>query len=95
MADYLDHIDAAAVVRATDDLRAKHPELVEQAGGNVRLALYLTLVDRVLIRLVGITHRDLADFLWADAFENETKPKDAAMEALEADDLYGALALAR
>ncbi len=95
MADYLDHIDAEAVAKATDDLRANHPELVEQAGGNVRLALYLTQVDRVLVRLVGIRHRDLADFGWADAFANETKPKDAAMEALEADDLYGALALAQ
>lgn len=95
MADYLDRLDAEAVVRATDDLRAKHPELVDQAGGNVRLALYLTLVDRVLIRLVGISHRDLTDFAWADAFANETKPKDVAMEALEADDLYGALALAQ
>lgn len=95
MADYLDRCDPEAVVRATDDLRAKHPELVEQAGGNVRLALYLTLVDRVLIRLVGSTHRDLADFTWADAFANETKPRDAAIDALEADDVYGELALAR
>lgn len=95
MADYLDHIDAAVVVKATDELRANHPELIEQAGGNVRLALYLTQVDRVLIRLVGISHHDLADFCWADALASETKPKVAAMEALEADDMYGALALAQ
>lgn len=95
MADYFDYIDAEAVLWATDNLRSQHPELVEEAGGNVRLALYLVSVDRVLIRLAGISHRDLADFAWADAFANETKPKDAAMEALEADDLYGALALAQ
>ncbi len=55
----------------------------------------LVLVDRVLIRLVSIGHRDLTDFAWADAFANETKSEDAAMEALEADDLYGELVLAR
>jgi len=41
----------------------------------------LVLVDRVLIRLVSIGHRDLTDFAWADAFANETTSEDAAMEA--------------
>lgn len=87
MADFLDTLDAEAVLKATDDLRTHHPDLIEQAGGNVRLALYLKLVDRTLVRLVGVMHRDLADFSWADAFESGTRPRDAAMEALEADDV--------
>ena len=54
-----------------------------RAGGNIRLAIYLSLVDRVLVRLVGVNHRDLTDFLWLDNLDAGISRKDASLTALE------------
>lgn len=94
---WVDSQDEAAVeaaiahMRADDTVRSVYIE--GHAQGDARFALWLRLVDRVLSRRYGLTHADLADWTWRDAYLYAVSPRDAAMEALAADDL-GALMLA-
>lgn len=88
MADYLDQLDANRVQVAVERIQRSRPELIAQAGGNVRLALYLLLVDHELRRQYGVMHRDLADFAWADGFADGVSPADAASAALQSDGLF-------
>lgn len=53
--------------------------------------IYLAIVDHFMAKTVGVTHRDIADWDWAGAFESEVAPKEAITEALQADDVYGVL----
>lgn len=51
---------------------------------------WLQRVDKVLMLRHGVTHRDLADWHWRDAFDSQWHHADAATEALEANG-YGSL----
>lgn len=46
---------------------------------------WLKAVDRVLMARVGVGHRDLADWMWWDAWESGMSARDAALEAFEED----------
>lgn len=51
-------------------------------------AEWLLAVDELLEARTGLGHRDLVDWLWADAYEDGFAPKDAVdsfMEELEED----------
>lgn len=66
-----------------DRMIAQHPERVEQANGDVQLAVWLLDVDRHLSkRLGGFGHRDMPDRCWADEWEAGTTAKDAALDAI-------------
>lgn len=39
----------------------------------------------------GITHLDLCDWLYYDAFEDGCTPEDAAQSALQNDDVYSSI----
>lgn len=54
-------------------------------------AVWLMTVDRDLRNKVQVTHRDLSDWSWRDAYDNGTSPQDAAAQALAEDDLYGSI----
>jgi hypothetical protein len=43
---------------------------------------WLAAVDRDLMKLCKLTHRDLADYNYRDAFEDELTPLEAAWEVL-------------
>jgi hypothetical protein len=88
MSTYIDTLDPQKVLAATDEFRENRADLIEQAGGDVRFALYLYLVDRVMCRKIGLGHRDLADYTWRDAYENGTTPREAASDALENNDTF-------
>lgn len=88
MSDFLDELDAQRVQLAADRMRVEHPQRIEAAGGNVRLAIYLTLADRTLVRRFGVTHLDLADYCWADAFADGVAPREAALAAVEFDGMF-------
>ncbi|CAM3437447.1 hypothetical protein [Tsukamurella hominis] len=88
MTDWLDTLDPTKVVTAIDQLAASAPEYIaKQAGGDVRFALWLHLVDRQLRRLVGVGHADLVDCTWRDWFDSELSPREAVEQASEYDEL--------
>ena len=43
---------------------------------------WLSAVDTELYRRVGLSHDDLEDWLWHDAFEEGCSPKDAVEDFL-------------
>lgn len=67
-----------------DKLHAKMPDATD-------FEIYLAIVDFMMGKTVGVTHRDIADWAWYDAFEDEVPPKDAVLEALQSDDVYSSL----
>jgi len=44
---------------------------------------WMKQVDRVLLDLSGFDHLCLSDYMYADAFEDEMKAEDVALEVLE------------
>ena len=60
-----------------------HPTYVrENAHGDRGFALWLMLIDR---HLAPLSHRDLADWHWRDAFDDGVTPAEAARDATAAD----------
>lgn len=47
---------------------------------------WLREVDRELLAICGLTHRDLADYLYRDAFDDECEPSEVAVSVLEDND---------
>ena len=47
---------------------------------------WMAQVDRELVSRCGLTHRDLADFLYFDAYSDECDPAEVAVEVLEDND---------
>ena len=48
----------------------------------INFTRWLANVDQHLLRMVGLTHRDIADQTWRDWFEDDVSPVHAAREAL-------------
>ncbi|AEJ94525.1 hypothetical protein PBI_ACHEBE_80 [Mycobacterium phage Achebe] len=44
---------------------------------------WLTLVDRLLLKHIGLTHRDIADRPWRDMHDDEMRPFEVVSEILE------------
>lgn len=89
---WVDRQDQDKVERALRSLRERNPAYIaDMADGDERYALWLANVDHRMGRLVGLGHRDIGDWTWWDAYEAGVSPRDAAREALEADDTYQAL----
>jgi hypothetical protein len=61
------------------------------SNGDPYFALYLHIADVKCQRAVGVSIFDLADHLWADAYEDGTTPARAAREALENDGTFDSL----
>jgi hypothetical protein len=61
------------------------------AGGDERFALWLRLVDKRMIGSVGVSHRDIADWTWRDAYDGGQSPSSAALDALSEDDTYAVM----
>ncbi|AHG23872.1 hypothetical protein CH25_gp14 [Mycobacterium phage EagleEye] len=51
-------------------------------------ARWLGEVDRFMLGTYGVTHGDIADWLWHDAYDAGQGPRSAAREAIEADGLF-------
>ncbi len=47
---------------------------------------WMRQVDRELIERCGLTHRDLSDFCYRDAFDDECSAEEVALSVLEAND---------
>jgi hypothetical protein len=73
-----------------DDPKAN--QLIERdAGGDVRFALWLALVDKRLRNAVGVGRNDLADWGYRDSYEAGDSPAAAAVEVLRADGTFAEL----
>lgn len=90
MSTFIDTLDQNKVAKILEDLTERRPYLVDEASGDLRFALYLYMVDAVMIRRIGLSHNDLADYLWRDTYDNGTTPQEAVQECLENDDTYAA-----
>lgn len=77
------------VAEAAAKLTAESPDYLASSGGDVHFALYVRLVDALMRKHFGITHNDIADFLWRDAFDAGTKPDEAIKDALANDEIFG------
>lgn len=86
---WVDMQDQDKVGRAIAALRERSPSYVDDmADGDERFALWLANVDHRMSRMVGLTHRDIGDWGWRDAYEAGESPRDAAREGLRNDDTY-------
>lgn len=92
---WLDAQPAEKVDASLADLRAtggeRWAQRVADVDGDERFALWLLLVDQRMQRAVGVTHRDIGDWTWRDAYDGGYSPREAMREGLEADDTYSAL----
>jgi len=50
---------------------------------------WMAAVDAILLRKLGVSTSDLADFCSRDAYEDELSPEEGALEALEHDGTGG------
>lgn len=66
-------------------------DYLDHAGGDEHFALWLAIADARAVRICGLGIFDIGDWTWADAYEDGWDPREAAIEALRADDTMGAL----
>jgi hypothetical protein len=91
---WLDTKPPEKVDAAIERLRARrggHYYIDEYADGDERFGLWLALVDQYLGKALTIGFTDLADWGWRDSFDAGDSPREAVLQALEADDLYAGL----
>lgn len=83
-----------------DTLAAKLAELQDKpafkpyqdySNGDDAFALYLAFVDRRITKMIGIGLFDLEDCLIRDMYDDEYTPQEAAVAAIQNDDLYSEL----
>jgi hypothetical protein len=89
----LAHIEAATLERLLE-AAPTHPACQrarDYAGPGAEPAFIvgLRLLERRVLSGFGVSCFDLADYCYRDAFEAGVPPREAALEVLEADDLYG------
>ena len=63
-------------------------DYLRYARDDKQFALWLALVNRQLLRRVGLGLFDLGDFNARDCFDSGASPAQGAQDALEADDTY-------
>lgn len=82
--------DPEKVRRTLAEYESKREQIrvAQYDNGDPRFGLWLYLVDRHVVRRIGLGLFDLADWPMHDAYEAGTSPSDAAQQALESDDLY-------
>ena len=76
--------DATKVAEIVTRIEARAPERIEHAGGDRHFAVWLLLADRQIgARLSGLTHRDMPDWTWRDAYDSDDSPATAVSDALD------------
>jgi hypothetical protein len=56
----------------------------DYAGGDGRFGVWLYLVDKRCVTLLGLGIFDLEDFSWRDAYDSGESPKEALAEFISA-----------
>ena len=75
--------DPAKVEAFADQIAAHEPNRITEADGDREFAVWMYGVDRVIRqRTNGFSHRDLPDFGWKDAYNNDLSPALAAADAI-------------
>ncbi len=75
--------DPAKVDTAADLIAEHEPNRLTEADGDREFAVWLYEVDRVIrTRTEGFGHRDLPDFGWREAYNDDLSPTDAAADAI-------------
>ena len=75
--------DPAEVEAFADQIAAHEPNRLAEADGDREFAVWLYEVDRIMrARTDGFSHRDLPDFGWKDAYNNDLSPALAAADAI-------------
>jgi hypothetical protein len=74
-------IERLAARRDAGDVHAI--DMIDYCGGDLRFAVWLWTVDRVLLAAVGLGSSDLEDWTYRDAFDDGVRPGEAARAALD------------
>ena len=75
--------DPANVDAAADQIAAHEPNRITEADGDREFAVWMYGVDRAIRRRTnGFSHRDLPDFGWKDAYNDDLDPAVAAADAI-------------
>lgn len=75
--------DPAKVNELADLIAAHEPNRITEADGDREFAVWMYRVDRVIReRTNGFGHRDLPDWGWRDAYNDDLSPADATADAI-------------
>lgn len=74
--------DPAKVNAFADQIAAHEPQRLEEVDGDREFAVWLLGVDRKIRRYTGVEHRDLPDWGWRAAYDDDLSPADAAADAI-------------
>lgn len=76
--------DATQVADIIGRIETRAPERIEHAAGDRYFAVWLAFVDRGIARhLGGLSHRDMPDWTWRDAYDSDAAPAEAVSDALD------------
>jgi hypothetical protein len=68
---------AAAIEKLAGSNNPASKEIVDYAGGDLRFALWLYLVKKRCVTVLGLGIFDLEDWRWRDAYDAGSSPKEA------------------
>lgn len=88
---YIDTLPAAEVASSIDEMRATEDGqsyIDRAANGDSHFALFMLLVDRKMMKVIGLGHRDIEDALWFEMYEDGMSPEDAIIEAFQGHGIY-------
>ena len=75
--------DPAKVNAFADQIAQHEPNRLAEADGDREFAVWLYAVDRIVrARTEGFGHRDLPDWGWRDAYNDDLSPEDTTADAL-------------
>ena len=84
--------DPAKVDALADLIAAHEPNRLTEADGDREFAVWMYRVDRVIReRTNGFSHRDLPDFGWRDAYNDDLSPEVATADAIAHWEQFGDL----
>ena len=89
---WIESLTPARLQEGIDWVSASRPELMDYAGGNAEFALWMAVVDQRMMKLIGLTSQDLADFPSRDLYEDGLTPREGVQACLaynDLDDLLG------
>lgn len=79
---YIDTLRESGHAQRVEEHLAKVPDAwIEWAGGDREFALWLIYCDKRVTRAVGLGLRDMEDWLWRDAYDNNVTPANAVIDA--------------
>lgn len=74
--------DPTKIAEVADRIAEQAPDRLTEVDGDREFAVWLLGVDRKIRRYTGVEHRDLPDWGWRAAYDDDLSPADAAADAI-------------